>query len=171
MENQVTKSTQITFEDLYTEHYEKLCTYLLNYSSDKEKIEDIVQDTFTSFWAKRNEIEISSSLKSYLYRSAYHKLIDTVRENKKTNSMLESYYYNAINTIEKTSETERNLRLEKLERCIEKLPSKCKQTFVASKISGKKYQEIADEFDISLKTVEGHISKGYKLLKECVSKK
>ena len=163
-------STEHTFESLYTDHYSKLCTYLLNYTYDREKIEDVVQDTFITFWSKRNEIEITTSLKSYLYRCAYNKLIDSLREKNKINNMLESYYHTAVNNAEKIDDYDKSDRLELLESCLEKLPNKCKNIFVSCKLKGKKHQEIAQELDISLKTVEGHINKAYKLLKDCAAK-
>lgn len=161
------KDEHSTFESLYKEHYEKLCVFLLNYISDKDKIEDIVQDTFINFWSKRDKITITSSTKNYLYRSAYNKLIDSFREEKKKEDMISSYYNTAVLLADSLDDFQKELRLEKLNNCLEQLPTRCKEVFVSSKITGKKYQEIADDLEISLKTVEGHITKAYKLIKSC----
>ena len=157
------------FERIYASHYEKLCCYLLNYTSDKAKIEDVAQDTFMGLWSQRKEINITTSLKSYLYRVAYNKLMDTYRKGKRKNEMLSSYYHTAVMRAVNIDDDLKNKRLEKLETCIDDLPSKCKKVFMANKISGKKYSQVAIDMDISIKTVEGHISKAYKLIKRCMS--
>jgi RNA polymerase sigma-70 factor (ECF subfamily) len=60
-------------------------------------------------------------------------------------------------------------RLEKLDKCMEDLPIRCKEVFYANKISGLKYQEVSEKLRISMKTVEGHITKAYRFLKECLN--
>lgn len=156
------------FEQLYVAYYEKLCIYLLNYTSDKKRIEDVVQDTFVSVWKKRDDIKVTESVKSYLYRSVYHKLIDTVRQTKRTDMMLSEYYHTALLRAADSDTDYKTHRLQQLDECIDMLPLRCKNVFLANKISGKKYQQVADDFEISLKTVEGHITRAFKLIKECV---
>ncbi len=157
------------FERIYANHYEKLCYYLLNYTSNKAKIEDVVQDTFMGLWSKRKDITITTSLKSYLYRTAYNKLIDTYRKGKKKDEMLSAYYHTAVMRAVNLDNDLKNERLKKLEACIDDLPTKCKTVFMANKISGKKYSQVAEDLDISIKTVEGHISKAYRLIKNCMN--
>ncbi len=156
------------FEELYVLYYEKLCVYLLNYTNDKKIIEDVVQDTFISVWKKRDEIEITDSIKSYLYRSVYNKLIDTFRKTKRVDTMLSEYYHTALIRAADSDIDYQTKQLTRLDDCIDQLPSRCKEVFLANKISGKKYQEVAVVFDISLKTVEGHITRAFKLIKECM---
>lgn len=156
------------FEKIYATYYEKLCVYLLSYSSNKEQVEDVVQETFIALWSQREELKIRVSLKSYLYRSAYNKLMDTFRNQQKTNSLLIDYYHTALMRAENFDEDYKDSQLKKLKDCMSKLPPKCREVFSANKISGKKYQQLATDLGLSIKTVEGHITKGYKLLKECM---
>lgn len=157
-----------SFEELYVANYEKLCVYLLNYTSDKKIIEDVVQDTFVTVWKKRHEIEITDSIKSYLYRAVYNRLIDDFRKTKRVDTMLSEYYHTALIRAADSDTDYQTNRLKILDECIDKLPVRCKNVFIANKISGKKYQEVAVDLDISLKTVEGHITRAFKLIKECV---
>lgn len=41
---------------------------------------------------------------------------------------------------------------------IDKLPERCREIFLKSRIEGMKYREIADELDISMNTVENQMS-------------
>ncbi|UJH67044.1 RNA polymerase sigma factor [Allomuricauda sp. SCSIO 65647] len=163
------KGDQRVFETIYCDYYERLCVYLLSYTSDKEKIEDIVQDTFMTLWSKRNTIHITSSIKSYLYRTVHNKLMDTFRSSKKHDEMLSSYLHTALVRAINLDQGEQNRRLKKLDECIEQLPTRCKTVFIAKKITGKKYTQIASDLKISEKTIEGHISRAYKLIRSCMS--
>lgn len=157
------------FEKIYASHYKLLCFYLLNYTSDKAKIEDAVQDTFITLWSKRKEINITTSLKNYLIRTAHNKLTDTYRETKKKDEILASYYQTALIQAVNLGNEEKNERLLKLDNCIEKLPKKCKSVFKENKIAGIKYSQVAVNMKISVKTVEGHITNAFKLIRNCMN--
>ncbi|MFV0390777.1 MAG: sigma factor-like helix-turn-helix DNA-binding protein [Paludibacteraceae bacterium] len=64
-----------------------------------------------------------------------------------------------------TSGVESDLR-ERIDKAIAKLPEKCRKIFVMNLFDGIKPVEIADREGISVRTVEGHIGKAYKLLRE-----
>ena len=156
------------FERFYMAYFEKLCVYSLNYISDKDAIADLVQDVFVSLWSNRKTIVITTSLKSYLYKMVYYKIVDEYRITNKKNDLLSSYYREAINSVAESDEDYNAERLKKLEHCIEKLPEKCKNVFIAKKITNLKDKQIAEQLDISKKTIEGHITKAFKLLKKCM---
>ncbi|AUP78921.1 RNA polymerase sigma factor [Flavivirga eckloniae] len=156
------------FEKIYADHYELLCFYLLSYTSDKAKVEDIVQETFITLWSKRKEINITTSLKNYLIRIAYNKLTDTYRKSKKKDEMLSSYYQTALMRAINLDNDEKNERLLKLDKCIDKLPKKCRDVFKENKIKGMKYSQVAENMNISIKTVEGHITNAFRLIRSCM---
>lgn len=159
---------QRAFNKVYALYYEKLSRYLLNYSQNYAQIEDVVQDTFITLWNKRKEIHIETSLQSYLYRAAHNKLMDEYRRHKKRDSFLNDYYYTAIMRADSQKEDHKAEQLKTLKNCIKKLPKRCREVFMESKLSQKTNQQIAADFKISVKTIEGHITKGYRLLKECI---
>lgn len=156
------------FEMLYIAYYEKLCVYSLNYISDKNAIQDLVQDVFVALWSNRKKIVITTSLKSYLYKMVYYKIIDEHRIIKKKNDLLSSYYKDALDLVIELDEDEKAERLKKLENCIEELPEKCKKVFIAKKYANLKNEQIASQLNISIKTMEGHITKAFKLIRSCM---
>jgi RNA polymerase sigma-70 factor (ECF subfamily) len=166
--NSLKKGDQKVFERLYSDYFEKLCFYLLNFTQDKEIIQDIVQDTFIKLWMNREKLTISSSLKSYLYKSVYNNFIDNYRERKKRDKRLESYYQSALYKIIDSDEEYKEQRLNKLNKCIDELPPKCKEVFTSIKLSGMKHKEVSSTLNISLKTVEGHVRKAYVFIKNCM---
>ena len=100
-------------------------------------------------------------IKSYLYKSVYNEFIDQYRKNKKV-LVLDKKYIDALTYI---VEEEDEKSLEKLiyivKKEIDKLPPKCKQTFLLSKEEGLTNLEIAEYLNVSIKSVEAHITKAF----------
>ncbi|GAA3591470.1 RNA polymerase sigma-70 factor [Flavivirga amylovorans] len=160
-----------TYEKLYHSYYNKLCVYALKYTPDRSLIQDVVQDTFIDLWSNRKKVTITSSVKSYLYRMVYYKLMDAFKKASKKNNAYLEYYQSSIEVFSTTLESDddyKNNLLIKLNECMEKLPKRCKTVFFAKKISGLKYSQISKQFNISIKTVEGHLRRGYVSLKSCM---
>jgi RNA polymerase sigma-70 factor (ECF subfamily) len=85
----------------------------------------------------------------------YYKIVDEFRITKKKNDTLLSYYREAIDFVAELDDDFTSERLKKLDSCIEKLPEKCKNVFIAKKISNLKNSQIAEQLDISKKNIRG----------------
>jgi len=161
-----------SYETIYNRFYDELCIYALKYTPDRNLIQDIVQDTFLDLWHQRRKLKIKSSLKSYLYRIVYYKLMDAFKNNSKKNDEYLSFYQSSVKeatiAIEDDDDYKAKL-LAKLDLCLNKLPKRCKKVFLDKKISGLKYVEISKNLEISIKTVEGHIRRAYALIKACMN--
>lgn len=161
-ENKITKNT---FEKLFNEYYNPLCNFVLGITKDKNKAEDVVQDVFVQMWKKRDSITIDKNLKSYLFAAAKNKAIEWLRrENlfKKFESSADGKKFLQGDTEDLSYKYE---MLEKLNHSIRQLPTKCQKVFRLGKINGLTYAEIAEEMDISVKTVENQMSRALKLLR------
>lgn len=164
------KGDKKIFEHLYSSYYQELCVFLLSYCQDRAIAEDVVQDVFLKVWVKRREINIQTSLKAFLYKATYNKLMDKYRHTRLKNEMLSSYYHTALMlAVENDSEISKR-RLGLLKACIEDLPKRCKEVFLSGKDRGLDYGEISEQLNISVKTVEGHFARAYRLLKECMDR-
>ena len=157
------------FEALYITYFEKLCVYSLNYISDKDAIQDLVQDVFIALWTNRKKIVITTSLNSYLYKMVYYKIMDVHRSTKKKNAPLSSFHKDALDFVIESDEDYITERLKKLENCIEELPEKCKKVFIAKKFTNLKIEQITKQLNISKKTIEGHVTKAFKFIRNCMN--
>ncbi|MEL1239674.1 sigma-70 family RNA polymerase sigma factor [Flavobacterium flavipallidum] len=157
------------YEELYLSYYGKLCHFLTGYTNDDIIIEDVVQEVFLKIWTKRDELNITTSLNSYLYRAAYVTLMEKHRYVKRKNDMLSSYYYTALTLASDKSQKTKDLQLVKLEECIASLPDRCQEIFRENKLNEKKYAEVAQKFNVSVKTVEAHISRALAILRDCLT--
>lgn len=152
---------------IYTSYYNNLCIYLCSFANNDQLAEDIAQDVLLKLWEKREKLKIHTSLKSYLYKSAYNTFINNYKVNKRINKSLEAIKFERLNQIENEEEDVKmeEQRLLYLRLAIDELPPKCKKALLLSKMEGYKYKEIAETMNISVKTVENHITHAFKLLR------
>ena len=80
----------------------------------------------------------------------------------------EQYYFMLNQFVTNTSDEDLSMRLKKMNVIIDKLPERTKKVFILSKQSGLTNIEISENLNISIKTVEGHITKAFKLLRQDV---
>lgn len=146
----------------------QLCVYANSLVNDKSLAEDIVQNVFIKTWEKRKYLRENFSIKSFLYKSVYNEYIDQYRKNRSV-TVLEKKYIEALDTI---VENDYNV-LEKLyllvQKEIQNLPPKCKNIFLLSKQEGLSNIEISEYLNVSIKTVEAHITKAFSLIRERVN--
>ena len=67
--------------------------------------------------------------------------------------------------IDETNETEFDKLLSIVNSCIKKLPKRCQEIFILSKKQGYTNIEISEKLEISVKTVEAHITNAFKSLR------
>lgn len=144
------------FKSLFEKYYGPLCAYLRSYTPDLDTAEEIAQQTFVKFWHKREAIEVHTSVKSYLFKMAYHFFLKIIRQKNKRTGLLEELKYKALEEEEQRPENNLQAATDRLKKIIETLPPRC-QEILRLKMQGFKYQEIADQLDISIKTVEAQM--------------
>ncbi|SFZ92260.1 RNA polymerase sigma-70 factor, ECF subfamily [Flaviramulus basaltis] len=156
---------------LVDSYHHKLCIYAYGLTNDHDLSEDIVQNVFIKVWKHRLKLKDDFAVKGYLYKSVYNEFIDQYRKQKPVIS-LEKKYIDALSII---VEDEMDNSLVKLiamvKQEIEKLPPKCKQTFLLSKKEGLTNIEIAEYLNVSIKSVEAHITKAFSILRKSTGDK
>jgi len=151
------KGDKDAFTQIFERYYAPLVAYINQYTHDFSEAEDLVQNCFTIIWEKRERLTISTSVKSYLYSTAYNLYIDAYRKNRKISLYLDSLKSEALNEIVSESAEDLKKQLEVLNKAIEALPPKCREIFILNKKEGLSYKDIARQLDISVKTVEAQI--------------
>lgn len=155
------------FRFLIELYYDDLYIFAQSLCRNEDLSKDLVQEVFFSLWENRKNVKTKSVLKGWLYQSLKNKFIDHIRKHKKETVLVET---NLAETTEQIAfgenQQELNRKVNLLEKEIELLPKKCHEVFVLSKKEGLSNQEIADYMNISLKTVEGHLTKALKILRE-----
>src|SRR5574344_795738 len=154
------------FEKIFFDFFAPLCLFANRYVDRKEDCEDIVQNMFYNLWEHRKNLVIFSSAKNFFITSVKNACIDFLRKQYTA----ENYRMKGIeNSEEDSNDTFSLFAVSELERQVKTaltmLPDNVRHSFELNRFEGKTYNEIASECNISVKTVESHISKALKLLR------
>ncbi len=151
------------FESLFRSSYISLVNYTRTILKDTDTAEEIVQDLFYVLWRDKKKLNITTSLKGYLFRAVYNKSMHYIEHQKVVQKYAnEAKTSTAIypdDPVEILKYKELN---EKIAVIMTKLPERCAQIFCMSRFEGLKYAEIANELSISIKTVEANMGKALK---------
>ncbi|MEZ2337410.1 RNA polymerase sigma-70 factor [Mucilaginibacter sp. RCC_168] len=158
---------EAVFEQLFKKHFRELHAYTFSLLKDWDVAEEIVQSLFLKLWEKNEWSHIQTSIKSYLYKSVYHESLNYIRRQKVQLKYQTSTAYAMKND---TDDAAGKLKMSELEHhlnnALGKLPEKCRAIFQLSRFQELKYQEIANQLDISIKTVETHMGKALRILRK-----
>jgi len=156
----------IAWRELINLYSDRLYAYALSLSSDHDVSSDIIQQVFINLFESKDRLDPKYSLKSFLYRSTYNQFVDNYRKKKSMSILHEQYYHILDQFITNTDEEDFSKKINLLNDLIETLPLKTKEVFILSKSDGLTNAEISEILDISIKTVEGHITRAFKLLRK-----
>ena len=152
-------------------HHHGLCTFANSLVNDSFQAQDIVQNVFLALWKKRNSLPEDFNIKSFLSRSVYNEFIDQYRKNQSLLA-LEKKYVDALNLVVEDEDPQAIARLMNIvKKEIVTLPPKCREVFVLSRQEGLTNIEISKYLKISTKTVEGHITRAFTILRKKVGDK
>jgi RNA polymerase sigma-70 factor (ECF subfamily) len=160
------KGKVVAFDNLYERYSERLYVFALMLLKDKEDSRDVVQETFLKLWQKRNELNESKSFKSFVFTISYNIIIDRFRKRTNDQKFMACYrqHFN-FETSSAVNDSDFNLINQQVIDIIEKLPLRRKEIFKLSREKGLTYSEIANELNISVKTVETQIGLALKYIR------
>ena len=148
------------FDNIFTQYHRELCKIAYRKVGDFQVAEDLVQELFLEFWRRKTKLSGVEQLSNYLRRSISLKCYDHLRSILKDDSQVIKLDGIDVEDVSTQYQDEENdERLQKLMSAIQKLPPKRKVVFILSRFDNKSYKEIAADLDISVKSVEKHISK------------
>jgi len=156
-------SNQGVFEMVFKYYYSGLVVYADQIVKNTAVSEDIVQSVFMKLWETRHSLEIRS-FRSYFIQCVKNRCIDYLRSQEVKNKF--SHQHSDLPLVEMPEDlwTKTDLN-EIIHQAIDKLPPRCREIFIMSRIDNLKTAEIAEKLDLSGRTVETQISKALKILR------
>ena len=151
-----------TLEKYFQWMYRPLCLYALNITESYEDSEDIVQQIFVELLEKAvvGSLEVGN-MKGYLYTVVRNRAVKYVKKDQEKVSVESAMYLTDENILSISVEEEALVW-----NWIDALPTERRNIFLMAKQQGMKYKEIAEQLDISVKTVEGQMGKALKALRD-----
>lgn len=161
---QIKEGNQKAFEMIFNDYYTPLVSYSNTIVKDQGDAEDIVQQLFIKVWQKRSELEKIDSIRNYLYRSVYNASLNRVKQQAVRNTYAKEQVH--LHSVTADINLGQKELQQKIDEAIAKLPEQCAHVFKLSRFKELKYHEIAAELNISVKTVENHMGKALRLMRE-----
>jgi RNA polymerase sigma-70 factor (ECF subfamily) len=159
----IKNSNQGVFELVFNFYYSGLVVFADQIIKDTSISEDIVQSVFMKLWENRETIDIRS-FRSYFIQCVKNRCVDHLRSQqvkaKFDNRVPESDHFMMDEDLWTKTELS-----ELIEQSVESLPPRCREIFRMSRYENLKIAEIADQLNISKRTVETQISKALKILR------
>ncbi|MFB9055666.1 RNA polymerase sigma-70 factor [Mariniflexile ostreae] len=151
------------FNEIYNRYWSILYAYAFRIYTEEKICEDIIQEVFIRLWEKGKTTDIIN-IEGYLFKAIKNKIATHIRDLKFTPA-----HDHVLQNIAISDTSERNLEYEEFENHvlfeIDKLTPKCKKVFILSRFDQLSNTEISKKLNISIRTVEKHISDALKELK------
>lgn len=157
---------EASFGEMYTTHFRGMYSYAYTILKDGEQAEEMVQSVFVKLWERKNDLQVESSLKSYLYRMVHNDCMNMLKHETVKAKFVKEKMYAMQNENESAGKKIQATELEaKLKEALRELPEQCRTIFQLSRFEDLKYREIASQLGIAEKTVENQMGKALKLLR------
>lgn len=160
------------FEELFRTFYSPLLFFSMSMTRREDVSKEIVQELFYRIWKNRETLSVVKSLKSYLYTAVRNRSLQYLsRERARETSLHGNIPEISAGSY---SDPQYQMEFEELEKIVEKvmsdMPGRRARIFVMHREENKKYEEIAEAFSLSVKSVEAEISKALKVLRKEIEK-
>lgn len=162
------------FNEIFATHRDRFIRFAFSYTRNREVAEDLVTESLMYYWENRGHLEEVRDIPMYILVTLKNKCLDHLQREKTWGDIAENLMSN--------SQWEHQMRISGLEVCepevlfgneirrlvdsaLAKLPEKSRRIFLMSRYEGKNYQTIAMETNLSVKSIEFHISKSLQVLR------
>lgn len=162
------------FNQLFNEYYSRFVRFAEGYVRDRSVAEDFASEAFTSYWENRERLSTETNPPAYILTIIKNKCLNHLQHQQIRQRVAEELRDHSawllqtkISTLEACDPD--FLFSEEIQRIIDtalnKLPVKTRQIFILNRFQGFSYKEVAEKMNLSLKTIEFHMSKALSQLR------
>lgn len=164
---EIKAGNMFAFDALYGKYCSRVYKFGYSILKTREEAENLMQDVFLLLWEYRHKVEKDASIKSYIFTITYNSAISVIRKKAR-----ESQFIEYLKSLQELSEDPVDTKLEynelnnMLYEIIDVLPQRQKEVYLMHRDEGLKYNEIAERLHISVNTIENHMSRALKNIRE-----
>lgn len=161
------RNKEQAFKELYEEYYAPFCLYAKRFIEDKETREDIVSDVFTSIWGKMDTFDLQSDTAlGYIKMCVRNSCLNFLKHQECEWNYAENIQKKApVYETEPDSVYTLDELYKMLYETLNKLPENYRIVFMKSFFEGKTHVEIAEEMNLSVKSINRYKQKTMELLR------
>lgn len=154
------------FTELYLRHHKTLYVHVYKMLRDEEESWDVIQNLFTTLWKNADRIEITISLKAYLYKMARNLTLNAIQKSKTRERHIESFA-RFLNQSESVIEEQINVKdlTSNVQHQLREMGPRMREVFVKCRLEGAPHKEVAIEMGISENTVKTVLHRATKMLR------
>ena len=173
---ELSEGNALAFAHLVKVYHERLFYFSQHYLNDRELAKDIVQDVFAIVWEKKSKFSEIVNLSSWLFTLTKNQCLKKIEQQKVKQKYVDDLRFRQmqLNQSVLADLDTSPLIFDEIktitEQTLNKLSPQVRRMFEMSRFENKKYKEIANELNVSVKTVEAGITKSLKLLRPALKK-
>lgn len=158
-----------TFEIFFKMEFDNIAHFINAYLNNAQISKDIAQETFITFWDKREYINEKLNIRSYLFKIARNKTLNYIRDNHLSNAVPAKEYLMDFYALSDEIITQKidALHLEDLiNKTYSSLPPEIKHIFYLNRVHGFTYAQIAEQRQVPVKAIEYQIKKALQIFRK-----
>lgn len=159
------KGNLLAFNTLYGHYSGRLYRFSYGYLKSDVESEELVQEVFIKIWETRSKLKSYFSFKSYIFTIA----INIIRKHFKSKAYISRYFesevYNDFD-IQTSEKITYDSLLQYIKNLVETMPERRREIFQKSRFEGQSIKEIAEELNISHKTIENQLTEALRFIRK-----
>jgi RNA polymerase sigma-70 factor (ECF subfamily) len=156
----------VAFEDLFHSLYPPLLRYVTQRTGSRAIAEELVQDVFVEIWRRRRTLDPARPVRSYIFRSARNAIANHGRRQRLDRRLRDWLLSRPGRTAQGQDRAATDELATAIAQAVKALPPRCREVFTLSREGRLSHAEIAATLGLSTKTVENHMGRALKRLRE-----
>lgn len=157
------------FRAFFERHHGVLYGFLRRRGVPAATCEDVVQVAFLTIWERREQIDASKSLRAFLFRIAYNRALNHVRDTARLAPDAEIPEEATPAAGAPDHDAEATLLRRRLDAAIAALPEGRRAVFELCFLHELTYREAAETLGVAVKTVENQMGRALKAIREALA--
>ncbi|WP_245859502.1 RNA polymerase sigma-70 factor [Spirosoma aerolatum] len=159
-------------ELLYRRYFQPLCSHAIKFVGGRAIAEDLVSDVFYTVYKDRVFTEITTSYRFYLFRAVRNRAYNFLKWELSRQEPLGVWHDVAMAESQQPDAMSQFDELyQDVQQAINSLPVDRRRIYLMNRFEGKRYQEIAEELTLSVKTVEVQLYRANKAIRSVLKAK
>ena len=159
----IKNGNQKAFKEFFDKHYSDLYRFMRSRGMSHDEAKDLIQKAFVMIWEKRDGIDETKSLRSYLFTIAYTRMLNHVEYQSKFKDEVIPGNHSEDNSTRNSLDYKELIQV--IRKIISDMPEKRGMVFDLCFMQEFTYKETADALNVSPKTVENHMALAFKDLR------